>query len=120
MVGDIMNYGQGHNELWLGHCESWVEILWIVGGDIVNYGWGRYELWLPVIHREKQERLERIREKLTAQMQQKQDDEDERLARAVAEADAKRVREEADKELKMRKAFAEMAEHRHYQVMNSL
>ena len=65
---------------------------------------------------EKQEHLERIRSKLHAQNLQKLDDEDDRIRRAVEEAEIKREREEREKEGKTRKAFEEMGKHRHEMV----
>lgn len=68
------------------------------------------------IHNEKQKNLDRIRTKLAAQMTQKVSDEDERIHKAVQEAEEKREKEEAEKELKMRKAMKESADHRHVQL----
>lgn len=65
---------------------------------------------------EKQLRLEQIREKLNAQMQQKLDDEDERIRRALEESEARRAKEESGKEMKIKRAYAEIADHRHEQV----
>ena len=53
-----------------------------------------------------------IRGKLNAQMQQKQDDEDSRIRRALEESEVKRAKEELLKEAKMKKAFSAIAEHR--------
>ena len=69
--------------------------------------------------REKQVRLERIREKLNAQMQQAMDDEDERIQRAVEEKDAKRDAEERGKIEWTKKTYAEIAKHRNEQVSNT-
>lgn len=71
------------------------------------------------LHREKQQRLEKIRSKLHAQLQQLKDDEDERIRRALEEAEAKRVREEAQKEEKMRKVHEEIARHREQVLMEN-
>ena len=68
---------------------------------------------------EKQERLEKIREKLHAQMQQMRDDEDDRIARAVKESEEKRAKEEATKEAWNRKMHNEIAQHRHQQVRHA-
>ena len=68
------------------------------------------------LHDEKQERLDKIREKLNAQMQQKMDDEDERIIRAQEEAEAKRVKEDAEKEQWNAKMQREMGDHRTNQV----
>lgn len=68
---------------------------------------------------EKQKNLEKIRTKLAAQLKQKVSDEDERIRRAVEEAEEKRGKEEAEKEMKMRKAMMESAEHRNKQVLLS-
>ena len=67
--------------------------------------------------REKQERLERIRDKLAAQMKEQQDDEDERIRRAVEEKEAKKAREEAEKDEKRRLANLSIKEHRIEQVI---
>ncbi|KAK2148070.1 hypothetical protein LSH36_518g02010 [Paralvinella palmiformis] len=71
------------------------------------------------LHNEKQERLEKIRSKLHAQLQQLKDDEDERIRRALEEAEAKRVREEAQKEAQMRKVHEQIAKHRDQVMMES-
>jgi len=68
------------------------------------------------LHREKQERLEKIRERLNAQMQQKLDNEDDRIKRAVEESEKKNADEDAKKDTKMRKTLQEIAEHRHQQM----
>ena len=44
------------------------------------------------------------------------DDEDERIRDAVQEAEEKRIKEESEKENKMRKLIKEQAEHRNMQV----
>ena len=69
-----------------------------------------------LLYSEKQEHLERIRSKLHAQNLQKLDDEDDRIRRAVEEAEMKRERDERAKEEKTRRAFEEMAKHRHEMV----
>ena len=61
-------------------------------------------------------RLERIREKLSAQMQQAMDDEDERITRAVEEREAKRDAEERGKIEWTKKTYAEIAKHRNEEV----
>ncbi len=71
-------------------------------------------LWFP--SSEKQEKLEAIRQKLYAQMQQRVDDEDERTLRAMEEGEERRAREDAAKEAKMRQAYHEISEHRHDHV----
>lgn len=68
------------------------------------------------MNREKQRNLEKIREKLAAQLQQKVSDEDERIRKAVEEAEEKREKEEAEKEAKMLKGMEESAKHRNKQV----
>ncbi|OWF35640.1 coiled-coil domain-containing protein 173-like [Mizuhopecten yessoensis] len=68
------------------------------------------------IHMEKQRHLEKIREKLGAQMKQKVSDEDERIRRAVEEAEERRGAEEAIKEAKLRKMMSEAAAHRDGQM----
>ena len=66
--------------------------------------------------REKQERLEKIRQKLHAQMLQRLDDEDERIRRANEEHEAKRALEEQVKEEWNKKMQKEMLDHRTMQV----
>ncbi|XP_071108770.1 cilia- and flagella- associated protein 210-like [Haliotis cracherodii] len=68
------------------------------------------------IHREKQQRLEKIREKLGAQMKEKLDDEDVRIQRAEEEMEQKKVLEEAEKSKKVHKMIQESAEHRNKQM----
>ena len=60
--------------------------------------------------------MERIRNKLGAQMKQKMSDEDERIRRAIEEREAKRLDEERAKEEKLLKDIREQAEHRNKQV----
>lgn len=67
---------------------------------------------------EKQERLGRIREKLHAQNLQKLDDEDDRIRRAVEEAELKRAREDREKEERTRRTFEETAKHREDMVIS--
>ena len=68
------------------------------------------------MYREKQERLEKIREKLHAQMQQKIDDEDDRIGRALEEAEERHQREESKKAEWSKKMYKEMAQNRAEQV----
>jgi len=68
------------------------------------------------IHNTKQGQLERIRNKLGAQMKQKMSDEDERIRRAIEEREAKRLDEERAKEEKLLKDIREQAEHRNKQL----
>lgn len=49
-------------------------------------------------------------------MLQKLDDEDDRIRKAVEDAETKREKEEREKEAKTKKAFEEMAKHRHQMV----
>lgn len=70
------------------------------------------------LHNEKQETLEKIREKLHAQQRQAVDDEDGRIQRAVAEGEARRVEEEAARQAKTRAAHDAIAEHRYDQMMD--
>ncbi|CAD5114893.1 DgyrCDS3923 [Dimorphilus gyrociliatus] len=63
------------------------------------------------IFNDKQDKLNRIREKLYAQMQEQVRDEDERLHKAEAEAEEKRAREERLKEERIRKAHQEARDH---------
>ncbi|CAH1789509.1 unnamed protein product [Owenia fusiformis] len=69
-----------------------------------------------MLHNEKQERLERIREKLFAQQQQKKDDEDERIRNALEEKEKARMEEEERKNAKLMKAMKEMGDHRYQQM----
>nr|KAG5693818.1 hypothetical protein BaRGS_004426 [Batillaria attramentaria] len=64
----------------------------------------------------KQRQLDRIREKLSAQMKQAVDDEDERIEKAKQEREAKFMQEEAEKEAKLKTMLAEQAEHRTHQL----
>jgi len=68
------------------------------------------------LHNEKQRRLEKIREKLSAQMKQMKDDEDDRLYKAVEESEAKMNAEENRKMEKQAKLLREMAENRNEQM----
>ena len=67
---------------------------------------------------EKQVRLGHIREKLHAQNLQKLDDEDDRIRRAVEEAELKRAREDREKEERTRRTFEEIAKHREDMVIS--
>lgn len=69
-----------------------------------------------VVLREKQEELERIREKLATQMKQMVDDEDDRIKRAVEEKEAMKAQEEEEKEVKRQKMINSIKEHRKEQV----
>ncbi|KAI8793239.1 cilia- and flagella- associated protein 210-like [Biomphalaria glabrata] len=69
------------------------------------------------IHDEKQANLEKIREKLAAQMKQKVSDEDTRIRRAAEEAEIKRLEEERAKEEKLLKEIKLQAEHRKKQLL---
>lgn len=60
--------------------------------------------------------MEGIREKLTAQMKQKVDNEDDRIIRAVDEKSEKAAEEDAEKDAKQMKQIQEAAEHRYEQV----
>ena len=66
--------------------------------------------------REKQESLEKIREKLYAQMQQRKDDEDIRIDNAKTETEEKIAEEERQKMEKNHKWQKDMAAHRNQQV----
>ncbi|KAH9520065.1 hypothetical protein Btru_059855 [Bulinus truncatus] len=68
------------------------------------------------IHDEKQAHLEKIREKLAAQMKQKVRDEDNRIRTAAEEAEIKRLEEERAKEEKLLKEIKLQAEHRKKQL----
>ena len=61
---------------------------------------------------DKQETLEKIREKLAAQMKTRVDDEDDRIRKAVEEAEEKRAKDDAEREEKARKMIKESNEHR--------
>lgn len=64
---------------------------------------------------EKQERLDRIREKLASQMKQAVDDEDDRIKRAIEEKEERGTKEEAEKEGKRQKMFQLIKKHREEQ-----
>lgn len=68
------------------------------------------------MHTEKQKKLDRIREKLSAQMKCALNDEDQRIERAQMEKDAKHFKEEAEKEAKMQQMLKESAAHRAHQM----
>ena len=68
------------------------------------------------LFREKQERLERIREKLHQQMKQKVDDETDRISNAIQEFEAKKAKDEADQNAKRNKMMQSISEHRYQQV----
>lgn len=60
---------------------------------------------------ERQKYLDFIVDKLSRNMQKKKDDEDERIAKAVAEMDAKQKAEEEEKERKRREVVAQCQQH---------
>lgn len=64
------------------------------------------------IHKEKQDRLDRMREKIGSLMKEKEDDEDERIKKAQKEMDEKTEREFAMKLQKQQQRLREMGEHR--------
>ena len=64
--------------------------------------------------------MERIREKLAAQMKQKISDEEDRIRRATEETEKKRLEEERSKEEKLLKDIREQAQHRNRQVLSNL
>lgn len=71
----------------------------------------------------KQEDLEKIRQKLYTQKEQQINDEDDRLRRAMEENEARKAKEDAEKEAWNRKMQKEMADHRYQAVslnLNSL
>ncbi|ELU10324.1 hypothetical protein CAPTEDRAFT_176680 [Capitella teleta] len=65
---------------------------------------------------EKQARLEKIREKLHAQMEQIKDDEDIRIRKAVEEAEEKMAKEEAEKEARNKRVLNDIAAHRNAEM----
>lgn len=65
-----------------------------------------------LFHRHKQQQLDKIREKLGAQMKQALDNEDERIERALKEKEDKYIQEEKEKEAKLKKMLHEQALHR--------
>ena len=67
--------------------------------------------------RHKQQKLDKIREKLSAQMKEALDNEDERIENALREREEKFVKEEKEKEAKSKKMLHEIAQHRSVQVM---
>lgn len=64
---------------------------------------------------EKQEQLEKIREKLAAQFKQTVDDEDDRIKRAIEEKEARKAKEEEEKETKRKKMINSIKDHRREQ-----
>ncbi|KAM9305227.1 cilia- and flagella- associated protein 210 [Gastrophryne carolinensis] len=64
------------------------------------------------LHRQTVERRDRITELLAAQMKQKVDDEEERIAKAVAELEAKNKKENQEKEEKIKADIKAITEHR--------
>ncbi|XP_076461037.1 cilia- and flagella- associated protein 210-like [Babylonia areolata] len=71
------------------------------------------------IYTQKQQQLDRIREKLAAQMKQALDNEDERIENALKEKEEKRMKEEKEKEAKLKKMLHEQAEHRARQLQEA-
>jgi len=69
------------------------------------------ELW-----RIKQDHKNQMVDKLDSQLKMKMDDEDDRIARAVAEREAAREKEMVEKEQKLEQALQEEAEHRLLQM----
>ena len=67
--------------------------------------------------RAQQRRLDEIRGKLTCEMQEKMDDEEDRMQRAIREADAKKEAEERGKAEWRRKTRKEISEHRDQTVL---
>ena len=65
---------------------------------------------------EKQAELQVIQDKLMIQMQQKSSSEDSRIQTAIAEREAQRAAEEAEKEEKRTKMLESIKEHRSEQV----
>ena len=66
--------------------------------------------------REKQAELQVIQDKLAAQMMQKTSDEDARINTALAEREAQKAAEDAEKEAKRLKTLESIKEHRLEQV----
>ena len=66
--------------------------------------------------REKQDRLETIRAKLTAQLKQKLDNEDELIRKAISETEAKLKAETDAKEAAVRGVQADITRHRMEEV----
>ncbi|XP_067938242.1 cilia- and flagella- associated protein 210-like [Watersipora subatra] len=64
------------------------------------------------LHNDKQTTLEKIREKLAAQMKTRVDDEDDRIRRAVEEAEEKQAKDDAERERKARAMIREAETHR--------
>ena len=63
-------------------------------------------------YRERQDRLDRMREKIGSQMKEKEDDEDMRIKKAQKEMEEKQERELAEKLAKQRHALDTIAQHR--------
>ncbi|ESP01910.1 hypothetical protein LOTGIDRAFT_225029 [Lottia gigantea] len=69
------------------------------------------------IHIEKQAHLEKIRDKLRAQIKEKVDNEDERILRAEKEIEEKKIKEDEERAIKVKKMIQESAEHRQKKVL---
>lgn len=81
------------------------------------------DLWIMgkvIFYSDKQTSLEKIREKLAAQMKTRVDDEDDRIRKAVEEAEEKRAKDDVEREKKARRMVQEASEHRVTMVINSL
>ena len=68
---------------------------------------------------EKQAELQLIQDKLTAQMRQKVSDEDARIQTAIAEREAQKAADEAEKEAKRARMLDSIREHRVEQVLSA-
>jgi hypothetical protein len=73
-----------------------------------------FSFWL--ISSDKQAQLEKIRDRLRQQMEQKISDEDSRIKAAVDEKDAQKASEEAEKAAKREQMLRSIKEHREDQV----
>lgn len=71
------------------------------------------------IYTQKQQKLDKIREKLGSQMKQALDNEDERIEKALQEKEEKFMKEEKEKEEKLKKTLLEQAEHRTKQLQEA-
>ena len=71
---------------------------------------------LFVIDRKKQDRVNKMVNKLDSQLKAKKDDEDDRILAAVAEREALREREMQEKQEQLEQTLKEMSEHRTQQM----
>ncbi len=69
-----------------------------------------------LLSRKKQNRVNKMVNKLDSQLKAKKDDEDDRIAQAVAEREALREKEMLEKQEQLEHTLKEMSEHRTQQM----